>query len=223
MSIKLEPLPYKRDALAPYITEEMIQFHYDKHHAGYVAKLNTLLQQQQSNATTVEGIIINYTPKQQALFNNAAQIYNHTFYWNCLKPVAQIKDVNNNRPCATKNAAIHKAITNSFGSFENFKTAFTTEALAHFGSGWCWLVLNQKDKKLAIVSGHDADTPLKNFDGQVPVLTCDLWEHAYYILYKNDRAKYVENFFKIINWDFADAQVKYVIHNKCNHEKVVVY
>ena len=192
MEHKLPALPFAKDALAPVISAETIEYHYGKHHATYVANLNKLIVGTEFENAPLEDIV-----KKAAggLFNNAAQIWNHTFYWNCLSPQG------GGEPAGELAAAINKA----FGSFAKFKEMFTNAAITTFGSGWAWLVKNS-DGSLAIESTSNAGTPIK--DGKKPLLTCDVWEHAYYIDYRNARAAYVEAFWKIVNWKFAEANFK---------------
>lgn len=192
MSFKLPPLPYERDALEPYITKETIDYHYGKHHAAYVTKLNELVSSRpEISHLSFEEIIKTQKGK---IFNMAAQVYNHTFYWNCLSPKG------GGEPKYT----LMKAIERSFGSFKEFKKKFSEEVMNHFGSGWVWLVRDAKNN-LSIISTHDAGNPLTQ--RLEPLLTCDTWEHAFYIDYRNDKAKYVEAFWKIVNWDFVARQL----------------
>jgi Fe-Mn family superoxide dismutase len=192
MSFKLPDLPYAQNALAPHISEETLQFHYGKHHAGYVTKLNNAIEGSGFEGKTLEEIITNADPG--GLFNNAAQIWNHTFYWHSMSP---------------KQTEVHgkvaDAINESFGDFDTFKDAFTQAATGHFGSGWAWLV-KDANGSLRVVSTHDADNPLRS--GATPILTCDVWEHAFYIDYRNDKASYVEAYWKLVNWDFAEDNFK---------------
>ncbi len=192
MEHKLPPLPYAKDALAPHISAETIEYHYGKHHAAYVANLNKLIP-----GTEFENLLLEDIVKKAAggLFNNAAQVWNHTFYWNCLAPHG------GGEPAGALAAAINQA----FGSFAQFKEKFTNTAVTTFGSGWAWLVKNA-DGTLSIESTSNAATPLK--EGKIAVLTCDVWEHAYYIDYRNARAAYVEAFWKIVNWKFAEENFK---------------
>ncbi|MDE0152225.1 MAG: superoxide dismutase [Bdellovibrionales bacterium] len=185
MAVSMPPLPYDKKALSPYISEQTLEFHYGKHHKGYVDKLNAQIQGQSFDKASLEEIVKN---SQGGLFNLSAQAWNHEFYWNCLSAPSQ-----NFIP-----KELQDALEKDFGSVETFQSQFTKEALAHFGSGWAWLV--RQDSKLQVISTHDADTPLAH--GAVPLMTCDVWEHAYYLDYQNNRAKYVENFWKIINWNF---------------------
>ncbi len=186
MEHTLPKLPYSFDGLSPYISKETLEFHYGKHHQTYITNLNNLIKNTEFENMALEDIIKKSTG---GMFNNAAQVWNHTFYWYCLTP---------------KSTHIPKtledAINEKWGSFEEFKKAFTTLALGTFGSGWAWLV-KTLDGKLDLVSTSNAGTILTT--NHTPLLTCDVWEHAYYIDYRNSRAQYLEAFFKIINWDFV--------------------
>ena len=187
MAHQLPPLPYAKDALSPHLSEETLTFHYEKHHQNYVNKLNELIQGTPYEDSPLESLI---ETTQGAIFNNAAQVYNHNFYWQCLTPNAKEKPQGH----------LLEAIKQSFGSFEDFKAEFTQTAIATFGSGWAWLVKNP-DKHLSIISTSNADTPLTH--QQLPLLTCDVWEHAYYIDYRNARPTYIDAFWKLVNWDFV--------------------
>lgn len=189
MTHQLPPLPYEKTALEPFITAETLDYHYGKHHQAYVTNLNNLIPGTEFENLSLEEII---QKSSGGIFNNAAQVWNHTFYWNSLKP--------NGGGLPT--GALAEAINKSFGSFEKFKEEFTKCAVTTFGSGWAWLVKNA-DGSLALVSTSNAATPLTN--GQKPLLTIDVWEHAYYIVYRNARPKYVEDFWNFVNWDFAAA------------------
>jgi Fe-Mn family superoxide dismutase len=189
---KLPPLPYAKDALAPHISAETIEYHYGKHHAAYVANLNKLIPGTEFENLPLEEIVKKATG---GIFNNAAQIWNHTFYWNCLSPDGG----------GEPTGALAAAIISAFGSFAQFKEKFTNTAVTTFGSGWAWLVKNA-DGTLTLESTSNAGTPLK--DGKKALLTCDVWEHAYYIDYRNARAAYVEAFWKIVNWKFAEESYK---------------
>lgn len=189
----LPPLPYKRDALKPYISEETLDYHYGKHHATYVTKLNGFADSDPALAAkSLEEII---KTSSGGIFNNAAQIYNHTFYWNSLSPSGG----------GAPSGKIADLINRDFGSFEDFQKVFSDTAANHFGSGWVWLI-QKEDGKLAIEQGHDAGCPLTEA-GQTPILTCDVWEHAYYIDYRNVRPDYLSAFWKLVNWEFANANV----------------
>lgn len=184
---QLPALPYAKDALAPVISEETIEYHYGKHHQAYVTNLNNLIPGTEFESASLEDII---RKSSGPIFNNAAQVWNHTFYWNCLKPNGG----------GTPTAALAEAINSAFGSFDEFKQKFSTSAATNFGSGWTWLVKNAEGK-LEIVNTSNAGCPLTA--GQTPLLTIDVWEHAYYIVYRNARPKYIEEFWTIVNWDFV--------------------
>ncbi len=185
MTHTLPTLPYALDALAPYISEETLQYHYGKHHQTYVDNLNKLIPGTEYESMPLEAII-QKAPKG-GIFNNAAQIWNHTFYFESLAPQA-----NNSIAPSLLSAVIEK-----WGSLESFQGEFNTKALANFGSGWTWLV-KLPDGSLDIISTSNAETPLTT--DMIPLLTCDVWEHAYYIDYRNARAKYLENFWHVVNW-----------------------
>jgi superoxide dismutase, Fe-Mn family len=189
MEHQLPALPYAKDALAPVISAETIEYHYGKHHQTYVTNLNNLIKGTEFENSTLEEIV---TKSSGGIFNNAAQVWNHTFYWNGLKPNG------GGAPKGDLAAAIDKA----FGSFDEFKKLFSQKAITTFGSGWAWLVKN-KDGSLTLESTSNAGCPLTS--GQTPLLTIDVWEHAYYVDYRNARAKYVEEFWNIVNWDFVEA------------------
>lgn len=190
MSFELPTLPYAKDALEPHISAETLEFHFGKHHQTYVDKLNGLVDGTDMASKSLEDIV---KTSEGGVFNNAAQVWNHTFYWNCLSP--------NGGGDAT--GAIADAITAAFGSFDAFKEQFTNSAINNFGSGWTWLVKNP-DGSVAIVNTSNAATPLT--DASVtPLLTVDVWEHAYYVDYRNARPKYMEAFWALVNWDFVNA------------------
>ncbi|WP_257253533.1 superoxide dismutase [Fe] [Endozoicomonas sp. SESOKO3] len=189
MAFELPALPYARNALAPHISEETLDFHYGKHHKTYVDKLNGLVAGTELESKSLEEII---KTSEGGIFNNAAQIWNHTFYWNCLSPNG------GGAPAGELAEAINKA----FGSFDDFTAAFNDKAVNNFGSSWTWLVKNS-DGSVEIVNTSNAGTPLTT--DQKPLLTCDLWEHAYYIDYRNVRPEYLKNFWALANWDFAAA------------------
>jgi Fe-Mn family superoxide dismutase len=184
----LPPLPYELTALQPHISKETLEFHYGKHHQAYVTNLNNLIKGTEFEELTLEEII---KKSSGGIFNNAAQVWNHTFYWHSLSP-------NGGGPPTGKLA---QAITAKFGSFDDFKKQFTQTAVGTFGSGWAWLVKNA-DGSLELVSTSNAQTPL-TMAGKVPLLTCDVWEHAYYIDYRNRRPDYVGAFWNLVNWEFA--------------------
>jgi len=191
MAITLPELPYALDALQPHISKETLEFHYGKHHAGYVAKLNPMIENTDLANADLETIVKN---SKGGLFNNAAQIWNHTFYWNCLSP--------NGGGEAT--GEISAAINASFGSFDAFKEQFTASAIGNFGSSWTWLVKNS-DASLEIANTSNAETPLTG--NSTPLLTVDLWEHAYYIDYRNARPAYMDAFWALVNWEFANQNL----------------
>ncbi len=183
----LPDLPYPKDALEPHISAETIEYHHGKHHASYVEKLNKQVTGTEFESMSLEDII---QKASGGIFNNGAQVWNHTFYWNCLGPNGKGKPA----------GALAQAIDETFGGFADFKEQFSEAAGSNFGSGWTWLVKN-RDGSLEIVNTGNADNPLK--DGKQPLLTCDVWEHAYYIDYRNARPKYIEAFWKLVNWDFV--------------------
>ncbi|MFC6635098.1 superoxide dismutase [Microbulbifer taiwanensis] len=189
MAFELPELPYAKNALEPHISEETLEYHYGKHHKTYVDKLNGLLEGSADADKTLEEVV---KTSSGGVFNNAAQIWNHTFYWNCLSP--------NGGGAPT--GAVAEAIDKAFGSFDKFKEEFTTSAVNNFGSGWTWLV-KKADGSVAIVNTSNAGTPLTEAD-QTALLTCDVWEHAYYIDYRNLRPKYMEAFWALVNWDFVN-------------------
>jgi len=183
----LPELPYAKDALEPHISAETLEFHYGKHHATYVDKLNGLLPGSEFETASLEEII---QKASGGIFNNGAQVWNHTFYWNCLSPNGG----------GAPEGDLAGAIDEAFGSFDAFKEAFTNSAINNFGSGWTWLVKDASGK-LEIVNTSNAANPMT--DGKTPVMTCDVWEHAYYVDYRNARPKYLEAFWNLVNWDFV--------------------
>ena len=191
MAFTLPELPYAMDALSPHISAETLEFHYGKHHNAYVTNLNKLVEGTANAEKTLEEII---KSSDGGLFNNAAQVWNHSFYWNCLSPNG------GGEPTAKLADEINKA----FGSFAESKEKFSTAAATQFGSGWAWLV-QKSDGSLDIVKTANAGCPLT--DGVKPLLTCDVWEHAYYVDYRNARPKYVEAFWNLVNWDFVSSQM----------------
>ncbi|MFB1076796.1 superoxide dismutase [Fe] [Photobacterium damselae] len=188
MAFELPALPYAKDALEPHISAETIEYHYGKHHNTYVVKLNGLVEGTDLADKSLEEII---KSSAGGVFNNAAQVWNHTFYWHCLSPNA------GGEPTGEVAEAINKA----FGSFEAFKAQFTDSAVNNFGSGWTWLVKNT-DGTLAIMNTSNAGCPIVE-EGITPLLTVDVWEHAYYIDYRNLRPTYMEAFWALVNWDFV--------------------
>ena len=192
MAIELPPLPYERNALEPHISAETLEYHYGKHHKTYVDNLNKMIEGTEFADMPLEEIV---RKSQGGMFNNAAQVWNHTFYWNCMSPSG------GGAPTGKAADAINKA----FGDFAKFKAQFSETAVKTFGSGWAWLV-QRPDGALAIVSTSNANTPLTGED--TALLTCDVWEHAYYIDYRNARPKYLEAFWNLVNWDFVAANMK---------------
>ena len=193
---QLPKLPYADNALEPHISANTISFHYGKHHQTYVTKLNELVANTEFASMSLEDIIKKTSNNSDkiAIFNNAAQIWNHTFYWNCLKPNGG----------GLPNGAIAEKINATFGSYEKFKTEFANAALTQFGSGWAWLVVEANTLK--IVKTPNAETPITK--GQIPLLTIDVWEHAYYIDYQNKRPDYTNTVIdKLLNWDFANENL----------------
>jgi superoxide dismutase, Fe-Mn family len=192
MAFSIPPLPWGYDALVGKgISKEQVTFHFDKHHQGYVTKLNAAASSNPELAKkSLETIM---ATEKGPLFNLAAQIWNHNFYWQSLSPNGG----------GQPTGALAAAIDSSFGSFDKFKEEFTAASIGHFGSGWAWLV--KDGDKLKVVQTHDAANPLT--DGMKPILTCDVWEHAYYIDYRNDRAAYVKAFWEAVNWQFAESNL----------------
>ena len=191
MEHKLPDLPYEKNALEPHISAETLDFHHDKHHATYVTNLNNLIKGTEFEEKSLEEIVT--SAPAGGIFNNAAQVWNHTFYFNCMAPNA------GGEPAG----ALADAINAKFGSFADFKQAFTTSAATNFGSGWTWLVL--KDGELEIVNTRNAGCPLT--DGMKPLLTVDVWEHAYYIDKRNARPAYLESWWNLVNWEFVASQM----------------
>ncbi len=188
MAFELPALPYAIDALAPHISQETLEFHHGKHHQTYVTNLNNLIPGTEYESLSLEEII--KKAPAGGVFNNAAQVWNHTFYWNCLSPNGG----------GEPKGALANAINSAFGSFEQFKEAFTKTSVTTFGSGWGWLVKNA-DGSLELMSTSNAGTPMT--EGKIALLTCDVWEHAYYIDYRNARPAYLEAFWNLVNWEFA--------------------
>ena len=191
MTFTLPALPYAMDALSPYISKETLEYHYGKHHNAYVVNLNKLTADTPFAALSLEEVI-----KQSSggIFNNAAQVWNHTFYWHCLSPNGG----------GEPTGALASALISTFGSFEAFKEQFTQTAITTFGSGWAWLVKDQQGQ-LKIISTSNAATPMT--EGYTALLTCDVWEHAYYIDYRNARPDYLGAFWKLVNWTFVAEQL----------------
>lgn len=191
MAHKLPELPYSLEALEPTISKETLEFHYGKHHQAYITNLNKLIAGTEFENLSLEEIILK---SSGGIFNNAAQIFNHTFYWNCLAPKA------GGEPAGK----LAEEIIDAFGSFAAFKEKFNQTAVGTFGSGWTWLIKDENGK-LEIISTSNAGTPL--IEGKKPLLTCDVWEHAYYIDYRNARPTYVEKFWDLVNWDFVASNL----------------
>lgn len=191
MEHKLPELPYALDALAPTLSKETLELHWGKHHRAYVTNLNNLIKGTEFEESSLEDII---KKSSGPIFNNAAQIYNHTFYWNCLSP----------KGGGAPTGKLADAINAKFGSFDAFKEAFTKTSVGTFGSGWGWLVQNE-DGSLDLMSTSNAGTPMTS--GKKALLTCDVWEHAYYVDYRNLRPDYVKAFWNLVNWDFVAANM----------------
>ncbi len=191
MAFELPALPYAKDALAPHISAETIDYHYGKHHNTYVVNLNGLIENSEFADKSLEDII---KSSSGPVFNNATQVWNHTFYWNCLSPNGG----------GEPQGALADAINAKFGSFDEFKKAYTADCVGNFGSGWTWLVKNSSGE-LEIMKTSNAGCPLT--EGVTPLMTCDVWEHAYYIDYRNARPAYVEAFWNLVNWDFVASNL----------------
>ncbi|MBM3377102.1 MAG: superoxide dismutase [Fe] [Betaproteobacteria bacterium] len=189
MEHALPALPYAMDALAPHISKETLEFHYGKHHQTYVTNLNNLIKGTEFESSSLEDIV---KRSSGGVFNNAAQVWNHTFYWNGLSP----------KGGGQPSGALANAINAKWGGFDAFKEAFTKSAIGNFGSGWTWLV-KKADGSLDIVNTSNAATPLTTTDK--PLLTCDVWEHAYYVDYRNKRPDYMNAFWALVNWEFAST------------------
>lgn len=186
MKHELMTLPYSMDALEPLMSKETLEFHYGKHHQTYVNNLNNLIAGTKFEDLSLVNIILE---SDGGIFNNAAQVYNHDFFWNGLTPTQ-----------GEISTTVEEALTKAFGSVEKFKEEFTAKAVGHFGSGWAWLVQDE-NQDLKIVTTINAQNPLTN--NLKPILVCDVWEHAYYIDVRNARPKFLENFWKLVNWDFV--------------------
>lgn len=189
--IELPKLPYPKDGLEPYVSGNTIDFHYGKHHAAYVKNLNALIVNSQFEKMSLDAIVKN---SDGAVFNNAAQVWNHSFYWNCLTPPGKTKRKPSGR--------LLKAIERDFGGFDDFKESFTKQSVSLFGSGWTWLVTDNNGS-LSILRTENARTPI-TMGNSCPLLCCDVWEHAYYLDYQNLRADYLKGFWSIVNWSFVE-------------------
>jgi len=187
MAFTLPELPFAKDALAPHISAETLDYHYGKHHQAYVTNLNGLVQGTALEKHSLEDLIRTQTG---GVYNNAAQVWNHTFYWNCMKP----------KGGGEPQGALADAIANTFGGVAAFKEQFGKAAATLFGSGWVWLAWSD-ERKLVIEQSSNAGNPLR--EGRIPLLTCDVWEHAYYVDYRNARPKYVDAWWHLVNWDFV--------------------
>lgn len=191
-NFELKKLPYDMDGLEPHISEETVRYHYDKHHRGYVNRLNALTSDMDD--MSLEGLIMK--EKCGTVFNMAAQVFNHDFYWDSMS----------SQGGGSPKGEIDRLIQCNFGSFDEFKSQFNEAAMSHFGSGWAWLVFDPALKNLRIVTSHDAACPIT--EGLYPILVCDVWEHAYYIDCRNDRQKYINSWWNVVNWDFANKNVE---------------
>lgn len=196
MQLSLPNLPFAKNALEPYISEETLEYHHGKHHATYVNKYNELIK---GSAYEGKPLLEVIRTASGPIFNNGAQAFNHDFYWKCLTPEK-----------TGPSEELSQAINETFGSVEAFKEMFSQSAVSLFGSGWTWLIIDT-DGKLAIDNGSNAQTPVQT-EGKHPLLTCDVWEHAYYIDCRNARPKYVENFWKLVNWHFVSENYKQKCH-----------
>lgn len=192
MTFTLPELPYAKDALVPHMSQETLEYHHGKHHNAYVNNLNNLIKGTKYENMSLEEIILS---SEGPVFNNSAQIWNHTFFWNSLSP----------KGGGEPTGKALEAITKEWGSFEKFKEEFTKSAVANFGAGWTWLVKN-KEGKLAILNTSNAQTPMTQ--GATALLTVDVWEHAYYIDYRNERPKFINGFWALANWDFVNSNLK---------------
>ena len=189
MEFILPPLAFNKNSLTPFISQETIEFHYEKHHRAYVEKLNQELAKNNEAYRSLEEIVCTSEGK---LFNNAAQAWNHSFLWHCLSQSNQHN---------TMSEDLESKIVSTFGSIEDFQKKFNQVAVDVFGTGWCWLVKDPQHGNLKIVGTFDAETPITK--GLIPLLACDMWEHAYYLDYRNSREKYLSGFWKVVNWEFV--------------------
>ncbi len=197
MTFELPPLPYDRDALEPHVSRQTLDFHYGKHHQGYLRKLNRLIE----NDSALAGLSLEDIVRNSAgdLFNNAAQVWNHSFYWQSMSPAGG----------GVPQGELAQRIVRDFGSFEAMQKRFTAAALGQFGSGWTWLV-QKRDGSLDVTATSNAETPLT--DAVTPLLTCDVWEHAYYLDRQNDRGAYIQAWWQLVNWEFATANASRSSH-----------
>ncbi len=194
MSFKLPELPFQMDALEPHISKKTFEFHYGKHHKAYVDILNELIAGTEFEKKSLEDIIVESHNTHHKIFNNAAQHWNHTFFWNCLSP-EKIKP----------SSHLESLLSIEFGSLADFKKEFSATAQNIFGSGWVWLV-KTPEGKLKISALKNAENPI--LEDNSPLLTCDVWEHAYYLDYQNERPKFIRNFWDVVNWEFVEAQIE---------------
>jgi Fe-Mn family superoxide dismutase len=212
MAFQLPQLPYAEDALAPHMSEETLEFHYGKHHRAYVTKTNELIEQKQElrSASLVEVIRAARRGSEAKLFNNSAQLWNHSFFWQCLSPSAGQKPT----------GKLAQLIEEGFGGAEEMLKKLEDEAINHFSNGWAWLVLDRG--QLRVTSLHDADTPLVH-EGMIPLFTLDVWEHAYYIDYRNERPRFVASVLSnIVNWDFVSQNLDGRGADRANQEPAQV-
>jgi Fe-Mn family superoxide dismutase len=203
MAFKLSPLPYPKDALEPYMSAKTLEFHHGKHHKSYVDTLNELVAENSLEDQSLEELIAStyHDDGKSAVFNNAAQVWNHDFFWKCMKPQGG----------GQPNGALRRAIAHDFGTFDSFTAAFAEAASSQFGSGWAWLVLDAG--RLKVVKTPNAVDPIAG--GQTALLTCDVWEHAYYLDYQNRRADFVEAFLdNLANWEFAAENLETALQNQ---------
>ncbi|KAI8848673.1 iron-containing superoxide dismutase [Chytridium lagenaria] len=201
MVFALSPLPYALNALAPLISAETLDFHYNKHHAGYITKLNSIVEGTSLKSLSLEQILRKDRSTLPAgVYNSAAQAWNHSFYWKSLTtPTESAKG---------PSPRLKSLIERSFGSEQNFRKQFSDVAAGHFGSGWAWLVQDNSSGLLKVTDSHDAVSAYSDTT-VTPVLTCDVWEHAYYIDFRNNRAKYIDTWWKLVNWKFAEDNIKF--------------
>ncbi|CDJ41281.1 Superoxide dismutase, related [Eimeria tenella] len=207
MPFELPPLPYPMDALEPYISKETLEYHYGKHHAAYVNNLNKLVEGKPEASKSLEEII---KTSSGSVLNNAGQAWNHTFYWKSMRPASAggPPGAPGGGPPGAPGAPLREELESAFGGVEKFREAFAAAAAAHFGSGWAWLCFCKKSRSLFLLQTHDGATPFRDNPNCAPLLTCDLWEHAYYIDRRNDRKSYLDAWWSVVNWDFANENLK---------------